>query len=236
MNEYSWVKVYQIYYDEFQKDSLLNGFVPYFNETSTVYLESGIICDLIKSGKCTNCKWFGVFSWKVASKVHGFNFNKLKEILMRRLRENEKYDLLTTSNDSIDGHLPWNPHFPRGLHVEMWPTFDLLMVKLLEKGIINKIPNFNKEMSFVYCNYFVTKTDLYLNYVNTLLKPAIDLFRDDKELRLMGTRAPKTLHETPPKRFTEHTGFKYYPHIPFVLERLINVYIELNDIKVGYVL
>ena len=34
--------------------------------------------------------------------------------------------------------------------------------------------------------------------------------------------------------FTKDTGFKYYPWIPFILERLINVYVEINNLNVAY--
>ena len=43
-------------------------------------------------------------------------------------------------------------------------------------------------------------------------------------------------NQTPPKNFTNDTGLSYYPKIPFLLERLINVYIYINNVKVGYVL
>ena len=72
------IKAYQIYYDESQKDSLMDGFIPYFNEKATVNLESGIICDLVNQGECSNCDWFGVFSWKIHDKVKGLDFERLK--------------------------------------------------------------------------------------------------------------------------------------------------------------
>ena len=75
------IKVYQIYYDESQKNSLMHGFVPHFNENATINFESDVMCDLVDKGECSNCDWFGVFSWKVNSKLRNFNYDKIRKII-----------------------------------------------------------------------------------------------------------------------------------------------------------
>ena len=83
----------------------------------------------------------------------------------------------------------------------------------------------------------MAKTHIYEDFVKTTLRPAINLFKKDKDLYNLGTtNLPRTDHGKPPQRFTDHTGYEEWPHIPFVLERLINVYVELNDLKVGWIL
>ena len=239
------IKAYQIYYDESQKDSLMDGFVPYFNEKATVELESGVICDLVNQGECSNCDWFGVFSWKVATKLKGFDFERLKNMV----DENGDCDLLVPnpSNYTLGGIK--TPHrIQRKLNTGYRQTskdfstkraVELLLEKMIEHGIIKKPKrNFLRIVrNVVYFNAFLGKQSVYEDYVNSLLMPTIDLIKSDKELytKLMTEHTPN--YRIPPKKFTEDTGLTHFPHVPFILERLINLYIDINkDLKVGWVL
>ena len=128
-------------------------------------------------------------------------------------------------------------HLMNSLHVEIWPVMELLIQKLKDKGVLPDQPILNKKSHHIYCNYFIAKKEVYLDYINKLMIPAIKLIETDSELYEMSREAPKTSYSDPPRRFTEHTGFKYYPHLPFVLERLINVYLDVNNhIRVGRVI
>ena len=227
------VKAFQIYYQADQKCKLLKGFTPHYNMLATVKLESGIIERLVKNGECSNCDWFGVFSWRAQEKIHNFDFNRLEKSV------DDRYDVITLYPTSwnIGEEQVKKKHLMNSLHVEIWPVIEALLVKLKEKEIIPDKPILNKKSHHIYCNYFIAKKEVYLDYVNNLLVPAIKLLETDPELREMSREAPKTSYPDPPKRFTEHTGFKYYPHLPFVLERLINVYLEVNDhVRVGRVI
>jgi hypothetical protein len=229
------IKAYQIYYDESQKDSLMDGFISHFNEKATVNLESGIICDLVNQGECSNCDWFGVFSWKVRDKIKGFDFERLNDVTAK----SGEYDVLAANpRNCMPEILPTGPYNIRELHVEIWPPMDMLLRKLQQASIIptKKRGYMWKKKNYIYCNFFLAKKDIYLDYVESLLKPAIDLFQTDGELNKLGMKAPNTQYDNPPQRFVDHTGLTQYPHIPFVLERLINVYVEAKSIKVGYAL
>ena len=224
------VKAYQIYYNESQKDSLMNGFIPYFNEKATINLESGVICDLVNQGECSNCEWFGVFSWKVSRKIKGFDYESLKN----KVGENGDCDLLTPNPTNILIKNANKKHNYRKTYkgmIGLWPGLDLLVKKL---GISNR-----KVLSgtghAIYCNAFLAKPEIYLDFVNNLLKPAIELCNSDEELFAL-VMLPSNYRLIPPQNFINDTGFDRFPWITFILERLINVYIEVNDIKVGRVL
>jgi hypothetical protein len=111
----------------------------------------------------------------------------------------------------------------------LWAGFDLLVKKL---GISD-----GKVLSGsghgVYFNSFLARPEIYLDYVNSLLKPAIELCASDEELSTL-VMSPSGYAKPPPQNFINDTGVEQYPWIPFILERLINVYIEVNDIKVGW--
>lgn len=233
---------FQIYYEEHQKSSILPGFKPHYNDKSTVYLESGTICELVESKQHANSDWFGVFSWKVQNKVIGFTSDRVESCIrdnrLTTITGCKSYDILSVSRDhAMPGILPWGSHNPRSLHVEMWPVFDVLMNKMVKKGLISRQPFFDKDMNFIYCNCFLAKRHIYEDFVKNMLRPAINLFKTDNDLYNLGTtNLPRTEHGKPPQRFIDHTGHEEWPHIPFVLERLINVYVELNNLKVGWVL
>lgn len=236
------ITAYQIYYQKEQLSNIMPGFQAHYNKKSTVYLESGIINDLITRKKHLKSDWFGVFSWKVQDKVIGFSNERMQECVKNnRLspsRGCKNYDMISISRENaMPGILPWGSHNPRELHVEQWPVFDALINKMYKQGIISRKPFFDRDMNFIYCNCFLAKTHIYEDFVKTTLRPAINLFKKDKDLYNLGTtNLPRTDHGKPPQRFTDHTGYEEWPHIPFVLERLINVYVELNDLKVGWIL
>jgi hypothetical protein len=60
------IKLYQIYYNESQKETLNKNCIPYFNDKLTVYFENKIILDL--QDEICNCKYFGVVSHKFEQK------------------------------------------------------------------------------------------------------------------------------------------------------------------------
>ena len=112
--------------------------------------------------------------------------------------------------------------------------FDLLIKKLKLSETPNKFMTEKQKM--IYFNYFIAKPEIYKHFVDTILDPTIALFQQDSEMNEMGYSREDYRNQTPPKSFTDDTGLSYYPKIPFLLERLINVYIYVNDVKVGYVL
>jgi len=210
----------------------MDGFIPHFNEKATVNLESGIIRDLVNRGECSNCDWFGVFSWKSATKLGGFDFERLKIAV----DENEDCDLLVPNprNYICCSRRIKSPHKLKFKKHKFMEAFDPLIKKL---GISETPSEFmTADRDVVYYNYFIGTPQIYSDYVNSLLIPAIKLFQEDKELYDMGMELEHYIKKPPPANFTRDTGLKYYPRIPFILERLINVYIEINDVKVGWVL
>lgn len=225
------IKVYQIYYDESQKKSLMDGFVPYFNKKATINFESDVICDLVDNGKCSDCDWFGVFSWKVNSKLRKFNFDKIKKVV----GECGEVDLIGNEQLNSRGRLTYRQHNIRKANFNtmggLWPCLDLIVKKL---GITKQKVLTGRGYAISF-NAFIAKPSVYSDYVNNLLKPAINLCNNDDEVASMVRQ--KSSYENgklPPNNFTKDTGFEYYPWIPFILERLINVYVEINNLKVAY--
>ena len=81
------------------------------------------------------------------------------------------------------------------------------------------------------------KKDLFADYMNNLLLPAINLMQFDEDIIELCnlTSDYNSVHEFPEHLRTE-TAYSYWPHIPFILERLINIYRLTYDKKTAFVL
>jgi len=66
--------------------------------------------------------------------------------------------------------------------------------------------------------------------------PAIQEMKNDEQMKNIATAAHKAYSMPLPQSFIDVTGYDYYPMAPFMLERLINVYIVMRNLKVGFVL
>lgn len=232
------IKAFQIYYDESQKGSLMDGFIPYFNKKATINLESGIICDLVNQGEHLICDWFGVFSWKHGTpkrkKIKWFTFKRLHECTTNGIG----VDIIAPMPSSYRSRSIRRVHYPRrqmnwarkAEEEKFWNAFDLLIKKL-------GIPD-DKVLQgsgyAIYQNAFIARPQIYQDFVNSLLKPAIEKCHTDAQLSQLVTSEFVSGYLKPPQNFINDTGFEYYPMIPFILERLINVYIELNNTKVAW--
>tara|TARA_R110000824_G_scaffold362039_1_gene549961 strand:- start:1208 stop:1888 length:681 start_codon:yes stop_codon:yes gene_type:complete len=222
------ILAYQVYYQPKQKKNLQAGFVSYFNKKATINQENEIIEHLISRPSAAQAEWFGVFSQAVRRKLNNFTFERLREACQKH----PEADILAPNpqNYSFCDYIR-KPHPLRyTLEKKQYETFVALLPKL---GISPKIL---RPSHVIYCNYFVAKPAIYKDYVDSILSPAMELFRTDSELQELGMRRSHYNYKTPPANYTKDTGLKYYPHIPFILERLINVYIQLNQPKTKWVL
>lgn len=72
------------------------------------------------------------------------------------------------------------------------------------------------------------KTDIYRDYVNTIIKPAIHLLETKYKDLAWKDSNYKGL---PRDQLKLHTELDYYPMTTFVLERLLNMYINNRNFK-----
>ena len=106
------------------------------------------------------------------------------------------------------------------------------LTKMNKRGILKDTINLDlvlKTHNHIYCNYFVAKTDVYRDFVETYLNPTIDFLTHDPEFKVTSQSDSGYPHQPPP-HFIQKTGFDYYPMRPFMLERLINVYCLIRGI------
>lgn len=231
-------KVFQIYYSDEQKPTLLDGFSHFKNVQNDIFLENAVLMRIFNKIKNENFHWFGGFSHKVCSKIgNHFNYQYLKN----KINKHSNSDIICPNPKNIkESNLLQNPHHPRILHEKsqnegFWECIDLIFKKLNIPNLLNG-NHLDQEIDMIYFNYFVIKKDLFADYMNNLLLPAINLMQFDEDvIKLCNMSSPHN-NRPFPEHLKKETGYLDWPHIPFILERLINIYRLTYDRKTAFVL
>ena len=228
------IKLYQIYYDQKHTPHILNHATPYLNNNPTIYFESAVMCDIFNKKDYVDGEYIGVLSWKASLKIR--NVKTLSEI--DSAISAQKYDIYTFNNKSFLGFT--RPHRGSGSRydVQAWRALMQLTQHMQSKKIWPQVSEkeLDKNMLRIYCNYFIAKKEIWEDFVGNFMIPAIQEMKNDEQMKNIATAAHKAYSMPLPQSFIDVTGYDYYPMAPFMLERLINVYIVMRNLKVGFVL
>jgi hypothetical protein len=202
------VKIYQIYYDEKSKKNCLEGFEPYF------------ILKLFNTGKHRNSDYFGVFSHSFQHKIHIWPQSIYDAMEVNDYDVYSFFSLMSTNNIFLKGD-NWHENF------------STVCQKILNKiGFSGDIahPDYTTRC-IVYQNHFIARSEIYQDYVDTILRPAIEVMNTDEEIKEIiwkDARYHKSNKQEVRDRLKEEIGVEYYPYHPFVCERLFSFYLDLN--------
>ena len=164
-------ELYQIYYEESQKESLYPFAIPYFNDTITPFFENVPIIELVLDSKADK---IGVCSWQLMDKLK-FHLPPKRELTMGVLESD--FDVLLLSRNSKNHKMlaraeAWHSGFTETL-------FDILE----HVGVARPVNDIRPEC-VVYFNHFVAKREIYLRYVNECLAPAIAYMQNDLLIKI----------------------------------------------------
>ena len=225
----SLVKIYQIYYRDDQQDDL--EYIPFYNYPTTVFFESMVMCRLIEDGCHLDGRYFGVVGPNFRKKIRQSKSwgptiaNKSRTTFtpaeFERLVDHYNPDLAGMCTHMAHAVFPIAERFHKGISVAT--------IKILEK-INYKTYWDGKSDKPVYFNYFVARRDVYERYVKELLRPAIDVMTNDKEIKKMVEIDSGYKKKMTPE-LKAQIGYDYYPLHPFICERLINLFIIKNNLK-----
>lgn len=210
--------LYQIYYREVQRPFLYPFAIPYFNESLTIFFENDPIRKIVS--EYTGEK-LAVCSWKLSKKVRLIHpvtqaaLNKEYQVLSLT-RNSNKHQMMAMANQ-------WHPGFIK--------TIDLLWQKIgLKRPQEAKNP--------IYQNHFSARTEIYKDYVNNFLIPAMEVTEQDEELNKLMTQPSgyaKLSRDADGKRVNELLGMSDYPLTPFILERCPSLFFQMRGYKVSYI-
>lgn len=210
------IKFYQIYYKDEQQKEIYDFATPYLNTVLSPYFENAIISDLVP--KC-NADFISVCSWRLKKK-RGDMFRLQDKTLTKEKILNADFDvaILTPRSPSHDA-LGMAAHW----HGKAWVN----AIDDLRSFI--KIPVKLKHV--IYENHFVARSEIYNDYVSSMLRPCIDYISTrDVYFADAGYAKRKTAQEA--EEYRKLTGRNDYPIAPFVLERLFSIYINDKNYKV----
>lgn len=157
-------------------------------------------------------EYLGIFSYKFHSKT-----GILKKKLYLYLNNTPGYDFYSFSKYSRISN------FISSHDEKSHPGFNDILVPICEDL---ELPYLDVE-DHIYENFFITRLDIYKEYVNKIIKPAIELL--DTKYKDLAFRDAKYL---PNKNLHNDTGLEHYTFHTFVLERLINSFIKKNNYTV----
>lgn len=220
------IKIFQIHYKDEQKNNLLDGFTPYMNDKKSILMESECIHDIRHNRLTSDISHVGSVGYKFHKKV---------------LHKPKYIDFCTTIEKHLDVDIfsprlntlwmkgirqPRRICFPNQLNMRFSAIpflEDLANLNVIKKSSIKLWERTYKAP--VYFNYWVAKREVFLDYVDNFLDKVIDLIHSyDKDNWIFTVDEDYT--PVAPEEWQNATGFSNYPIITFILERLINIYIQ----------
>lgn len=211
------LSVYQIYYQDQQKDLINPSSIPYFNENLTVFFENKVILDLFKKD---DSEYFGCLSYK---------FEEKNGVLVPfDYIEKNNFDIYCLGGNSIFQHNVFE--FSRDSHGAEWGyLFHKMLLEALcndDHYIVNDlIENVN---TGVYQNAVVARKEVYELYIESMLKPCMNWMVQTKSIQHLINSQCKYGGSHSLEYLKKHIGYEYYTFHTFLLERLWSVFIHVN--------
>jgi len=219
------LNIYQIYYNEVSKSNCYSFTNHYLNENCTIYFENKVISDLVADKKHIDSEYFGVFSHAFKDKMLRFR-NHTKEQFEGLCRG----DVL-----SFFGNFKQKSVFAQA---ESYHKGFGLAFKLMLKDAIGIEFNTCPHSIYIMQNHFVAKSEVYQDYVETMLNPCIKALENKENEQLQQIIwSPLQKYTYERQRFKQNPdlekqlGIDFYPMHPFLLERLPSLYCTLHRIK-----
>lgn len=163
----------------------------------------------------------GVFSWKFPHKTG------LSKEMVYHLIKDETVDVISFCNQEFrakDGRAFKYLEFTEIVHPGFMEGFNILCDYL---GLKVQEPR-----CVIYSNFWVAKPELYKEYVNTILVPAIEfLERPENKWFAWKDSGYHKKGGLKPEVLKQYTGLDYYPMACFLLERLVSVWIDNKNLS-----
>lgn len=212
---------YQIYFKDEQKEKLYPFATPYKNETLTPYFENQVIAELVPK---TTESLVSVCSWRLAQKRgEGASEPILKrggtfDLTEDAIRTGD-YDIaiLTPRNhkDIVEKFIIWHGEAGRQALAEFRKFIRIPLT--VEHAI--------------YENHFIARGDIYRQYVNECLIPAIEFMKTREVFSMDSGYVTKKRNPQEVAEFQAKTGRRDWPIAPFVLERLFSIWANKKGFK-----
>lgn len=207
------INVYQIYYDENQKQQMFLDTKPIFNKDLDIYFENRLILNLFTGGKIVG-DYFGLLSHIARIK------NNIKSKYISELIDGN-YDIYSFTYDK---------HDVLGYANKCHPDFLNIFT-----GILNylNIDVNTRPLVGIYQNAIITAPNIYLDYIQKYLVPAIEYLENCSD-EIKDKLYSDSMYDGGDKEYIRETfGIDFYTYHTFLLERLWSLYYHVNRRKIS---
>jgi predicted O-methyltransferase YrrM len=170
-------KIFQVYYNQESMDCLDFSLTPYLNLSKDDYYENTVISNIAKDLKdgLFDCNFVGVTSWRLLEKARIDG-----SMLLNFIHSNMDKDVIIYSPDYSD-------LFPTGTPIDIWKLNEFgrypiyQAADIINKSKVLKFDLFKKQWTYCFCNYWATKRDVFIRYVDEVLDPSIKVMNKNKK-------------------------------------------------------
>jgi len=211
------MEFWQIVYKDEHLKHLYPFAKPYFNEGLTIFFENTIISKLVMESKAEK---IAVCSWRLNQKSR--NIFPITKAALESNYEVMGLKIVSTRHQMIAMMREW--------HKDAVTALDMLWSKLGYKRP-------GEARHALYQNHYAAKTEIYKDYVQNFLIPAMELITNDEELHEIMTRPSgygRLSRTADLKSIQSKLGMSDYPLTPFVLERCPSLWYEMKGVRITY--
>jgi hypothetical protein len=218
---------YQILYSESQRNELYDFAKPVYSVGLTTYFENQFICALVPQSQAD---YISVCSWRLRKKrgdaIHYLGGVGKDVLTLETIEQAMPFDVaILTPHSPSHKPLAIAPNW----HGQAWKDA-LNALKPFLKSKLGRVP---EELNYaIYENHFIARREIYHDYVNTFLIPAIEFMGSDPVYFVEANYQSKKKDEEEIKRVKRLLNMNDWPIAPFLLERLFSFYINDKNLNV----
>jgi hypothetical protein len=204
-------------------------YIPYVNDhpAKAWRFEQGPVMDIIDNyiSDLNDSDYLGILSWKFRQKT-GAHHN----ILSARF---ERYTAKYVGGADVINLSPYLGRNIGGKYGTFMDWSDLGHKGL--RDIIKKccehvgLKYNNDPRHVIYANQFIARKRVYTHYVNTIIKPCLELL--EGELWPVVNQDAGYTAGLSKEELMKHTGLEFYNYVPFCMERMFMQYVHNHRIK-----
>lgn len=220
---------WQIFYKDEQLPQLYDFATPYKNETLSLYFENSVIAELVPKA---TADLVGVASWRLKQKRN----ESSTEFILRRQNGHTlltKEAILSAEFDVAVLTPRNNSHQPLSVaahwHGQAWIDAFPVFARYLRNEQNLRVPDDVK--TTIYENHFIARREIYQEYVETCLKPAMK-HMENESVYFANADYAKRKPQQERLEYQAKTGREDWPIAPFILERLFSIWIDRRNFKV----
>ena len=221
----------QMIYDDSHRVELYDFATPYFNHVLSPYFENDVIQRLVPS---MDADYLSVCSWRLWRKrgdVHHWLKNDTTLTKDKILSCDADVGILTPRSPA---HRPL--YMAVNWHGVNWvEPFNRFKSFIRSLGLaVPDVKEFgDPDLKYtIYENHFVTRKEIYHDYVINYLRPSIHFMDQDPIFMGPSGYNQKKRDRAEIKRIQGILGMQDWPIAPFILERLFAIYCHNKDFKV----